>query len=231
MAKRVHMRTGLFAACMLLVAAALSAAPAQDNKGSLVVGDFSLPPGDSGLPSPWKSVNRAGKPDFSLLREGDLATLVVRSHKASFGFQRETKVKVDDYPFISWKWKATKLPAGGDYRHAGTDDQAAQIYVAFSKTRIIEYIWDTSEKEGSSGDAAGLPPFVSIKVLVLRSGPADVGKWLTERRNLREDYERLFGKPTGPLVAEGVQLQINSQHTGTEAAAAFADIVFEKTGK
>jgi hypothetical protein len=219
------MRTVLVAASLVLAA---SAAGAQQTA---LVGDFSQAPGEAGIPAPWKAVTSAGKADFSLARDGELSALVMRSHVASFGFQRETKVNVDDYPLISWKWKASKLPAGGDYRHAGTDDQAAQLYVAFSKTKIIEYVWDTSAKEGSSGDAAGLPPFVSIKVLVLRSGAADLGKWLTESRNLRADYERLFGKAAGPLVVQGLQLRINSQHTRTEAEAAFADIVFERAVK
>jgi len=219
------------AASMLLAAIVLLAAPAQGAAGNLVVGDFSQAPVEGGIPAPWKVVTSAGKADFSLERDGELAALVMRSHVASFGFQRETKVNADDYPLISWKWKASKLPAGGDYRHAGTDDQAAQLYVAFSKTKIIEYVWDSSAKEGSSGDAAGLPPFVSIKVLVVRSGTADAGRWLSESRNLRADYERLFGKAAGPLVVQGLQLRINSQHTRTEAEAAVADIAFERAAK
>jgi hypothetical protein len=215
----------------LIAAFLLGAATGLGAQAALVVGDFSLVPGASGAPAPWELVVRAGKPDFSLEREGDRAALVMRSHEASFGFQRETKANLDEYPILAWKWKAVKLPEGGDFRHVRSDDQAAQLYVAFSKTRAIVYLWDTSAPEGTMGDAAGLPPFVSIKVVVVRSGAALAGRWLEETRNLRDDYERLFGPATGPLVAQGLQLRINSQHTKTEAACAFADIEFEKAGK
>jgi hypothetical protein len=29
--------------------------------------------------------------------------------------------------------------------------------------------------------------------IVLRSGPSDLGKWVTERRNVREDFRMVFG--------------------------------------
>jgi hypothetical protein len=197
----------------------------------LVVGDFSAAPADSGVPAPWKPFLRAGKADFSLERDEAVAALVMRCRDASFGFQREMSVSVDEYPTLAWKWKAMKLPEGGDFRKAGADDQAAQLYVAFSKTKIIGYIWDSSAPEGSSGDAPSLPPFVSLKVIVLRSGPAQAGRWLEERRNLREDYERLFGPAKGPLVARGLRVQVNSQHGHGDAACAFADIGFGKAGE
>jgi len=221
-------RRARIAALALLSSAALLAAPEPGAQSSLVVGAFSAPPAASGAPASWKPFLRTGAADFSFERDGPIAALVMRSRSASFGFQRETSVKVDEYPAISWKWKAAKLPTGGDYRRAAVDDQAAQLYVAFSKTRIIGYIWDTSAPEGSSGDAAALPPFVQIRMIVLRSGAAQAGAWLDERRSLREDYERLFGPTKEPLVVRGVQVQINSQHTKSEAACAFADIAFEK---
>jgi hypothetical protein len=210
----------------LVAAAALLAAPVLGAQAALVVGDFSAAPSDSGALAPWKLFLRAGKADFSLEREGPISALAMRSRDASFGFQREASASLDLYPSLSWKWKVSKLPEGGDYRRAAADDQAAQLYIAFSKTRIIGYIWDSSAPEGSSGDAASLPPFVQIKVIVLRSGAAQAGAWLEERRNLRQDYERLFGPAKGPLVVQGLRVQINSQHTGGEAACAFADISF-----
>jgi hypothetical protein len=222
-----------------LAALLLCGATGGGAQQTLVVGDFSptpdaskaSAPGDAGIPAPWKLVTRAGKADFSLERDGGIAALVMKSHKASFGFQRETSVNVDDYPTLRWKWKASRLPEGGDFRQGRTDDQAAQLYVAFSKTRAIAYIWDSGAPEGTVGDAAGLPPFVSIKVVVVRGGAGLAGRWIEEKRNLRDDYERLFGPAPAPLVARGVQVRINSQHTQTEAEGAFADIAFERAGK
>ncbi len=69
-------------------------------------------------------------------------------------------------------------------------------------------------------------PFMHVKVVVVRSGPAGLGTWLTETRNVYEDYRKLFGDE--PPVVSGIRLQINSQHTGTSAESFFADVAFKK---
>ena len=51
-------------------------------------------------------------------------------------------------PLLAWNWKVSELPAGGDFRHPLTDDQAAQVLVAFTDHRILTYIWDTSAPQG-----------------------------------------------------------------------------------
>jgi hypothetical protein len=114
---------------------------------------------------------------------------------------------------------------GGDFRRSKTDDQAAQLFLAFSKTKAIVYIWDTTVPQGTMGNAAA-PFFMSLKAVVVRSGAADMGKWLTEVRNVYDDYKKLFGDE--PTEVEGVRLQINSQHTETSAESYFANVVFMK---
>ncbi|MBE2889621.1 DUF3047 domain-containing protein, partial [Geobacter anodireducens] len=49
------------------------------------------------------------------------------------------------------------------------------------------------------------------------------GKWLSEERNVYEDYVRLFGEE--PPRAEGVALMTDSDNTGGEATAWYGDIV------
>jgi hypothetical protein len=71
-------------------------------------------------------------------------------------------------------------------------------------------------------------PLMTVKVVVVRSGPAETGKWITESRNVYEDYKKLYGSE--PPTVNGVRLQINSQHTKTSAESYFADVVFKKQG-
>jgi hypothetical protein len=63
-------------------------------------------------------------------------------------------------------------------------------------------------------------------VVVVRSGPAELGKWIAETRNVYEDYKKLFGNE--PPLVKGMRFQINSQHTGTSAESYFANVVFQK---
>ena len=71
-----------------------------------------------------------------------------------------------------------------------------------------------------------VPPLVIVKAIVVRSGPSDTGKWITETRNAYNDYKRLFGHEP-PSVA-GVRIQINSQHTETFGESFFADVMFKR---
>jgi hypothetical protein len=50
---------------------------------------------------------------------------------------------------------------------------------------------------------------------VIESGYSQVGKWLTQERNVIEDFRALFGNI--PEQAVAIRLQINSQHTKSEA--------------
>jgi len=46
-------------------------------------------------------------------------------------------------------------------------------------------------------------PFMTVKVVVVRSGPAELGKWITETRNVYEDYRKLYGDERRPSAASG----------------------------
>jgi hypothetical protein len=200
-----------------------SVAGAVDDRR--VIADFSASVGEKGVPQGWKLEKKYGKADFAVVRDGDLNAVRFRSSNTSFSLQKEVSVDLKKFPLLTWKWKVTKLPVGGDFRRSKTDDQAAQLFLAFSKTKAIVYIWDTTAPQGTMGNAAA-PFFMSIKVVVVRSGAADTGKWLTEVRNVYDDYKKLFGDE--PAEVAGVRLQINSQHTGTSAESYFADVVFMK---
>src|SRR5512135_1559027 len=168
-----------------------SAAGAVD--GRLVIADFSTGVDEKGVPHGWQLKEKYGKADFAVVKDGDLNAVRFRSANTSFSLQKEVKVDLRKFPVLNWKWKVTKLPGGGDFRKSMTDDQAAQLFLAFSKTRGLVYIWDTTAPQGEMGKAAA-PFFMSIKAIVVRSGKADTGKWLTETRDVYDDYKKLFGE-------------------------------------
>ena len=203
---------------------ALFFAPLVQAGDSMVITDFSSPVGASGVPAGWELKEKSGKADFAVVKDGDVAAGRFRSANTSFSLQKEVKVDLKKYPLLTWKWKVTKLPAGGDFRKSKTDDQAAQLFVAFSKTKAIVYIWDTTAPAGLMEDTSPVP-FMTVKIVVLRSGPAELGKWLVETRNVYDDYKKLYGSE--PPVVNGIRLQINSQHTGTSAESYFADVIFK----
>ena len=191
----------------------------------VMIGDFSSGVDENGVPSGWQLKERSGKADFSIIKESGIHALHLRSEDTSYALQKPVNVDPHTYPVLSWKWKVTQLPEGGDFRISKTDDQAAQIFVAFSNRKVIAYIWDSNAPQGLMEDACGLP-FVTIKAIVVRSGPSEMGRWITETRNAHDDYVKLFGHE--PPKISGIRIQINSQHTETSGESFFADVFFRK---
>ncbi len=192
---------------------------------SVVVADFSHGLDAGGVPAGWQLKEKYGKADFAVAKDGNISTVRFRSANTSFSLQKTVNVDLKRFPVLTWTWKVSKLPEGGDFRKSKTDDQAAQLFIAFTKTKSIVYIWDTSAPQGLAKDTTPVP-LMHVAVVVVQSGTANTGKWVTETRNVYEDYKKLFAEE--PPSAGGIRLQINSQHTKTSAESYFADVMFKK---
>jgi len=175
------------------------------------------------LPDGWQVKVNYGKPEIATVTEGRSNYLDLKSHASSYGLEREVDVDPHQAPFLNWKWQVREVPKGGDFRHSRSDDQAAQILVAFTDKRVLSYIWDSTAPPGIMESASSIP-LVHIYAVVCRSGTANLNQWLTENRNLAGDYEKAYGRPA-PHV-RGIRLQINTQHTGTSAESCFGEVAF-----
>jgi hypothetical protein len=174
----------------------------------------------------WELKVKDGKPIYGVVEDEGVKALEMKSDNSSFSVQRRINVDLGEYHYLSWRWKAVELPKGGDFRKSGKDDQAAQVFVAFPGRKSISYIWDTTAPAGSVGEFS-IPLIMNVKIIVVNSGDADIGKWMTVTRNVYEDYRRLYGEEPPP--AEGLRIQINSQHTETTACSRLAWLQFKKT--
>jgi hypothetical protein len=182
---------------------------------------------DSGRPPmDWQVKVNRGKPQFDVCTDNAGPCLHLKSVGASFGLEHKVSVIPSQMPYLTWHWKVTQLPSGGDFRHSTTDDQAAQVLVAFDDSHIITYIWDSTAPKGTAQATSSIP-FLRIFAVVCESGSEDANRWVTESRNVAADYERAYGKPA-PRV-KGLRLQINSQHTGTVAESYFGEVAFRST--
>jgi len=179
------------------------------------------------IPPGWELKVNSGHPDISFVDTGDHdAAIRLRSVKSSYALERAVDIDPARMPYLAWRWKVSQLPRGGDFRHSSTDDQAAQVLVAFSDRRILTYLWDSTAPQGTMESASSIP-LVHIFAIVCRSGGADINQWLREDRNIEADYQKAFGKPA-PHV-KGLRLQINSQHTGSSAESYFGEMAFQTT--
>jgi hypothetical protein len=177
-------------------------------------------------PADWRVKVNHGRPEFGACDDHSGPCLHLKSVAASYALERRVDVVPGRLPYLTWRWKVTRVPGGGDFRRAAADDQAAQVLVGFDDNRVIAYIWDSTAPKGTAQFASPLP-FVHVFAVVCESGAADAGRWIAESRNVAADYQRAFGRPA-PRV-KGLRLQINSQHTGTVAESYFGEVAFRST--
>ena len=212
---------------VLLVAATALAADV------FVVEDWSAVPVDTkGVPPGWQKQDW-GSPryDFTVVEQDGRRAIHLESAGDGSTISKEIreKVRLAETPILEWTWKVVVLPKGADARNAATDDEAAQIYVVWPRfpqavrSRIIGYIWDTTAPVGTivKSQKTG-----TVTYVVVRSGSADVGKWLTERRNVREDYRRIFGEE--PEDPGAVSFGIDSNEVKGTAESYMGPILFRK---
>jgi hypothetical protein len=179
------------------------------------------------LPDGWRVKLTHGTPEIAVISDSLGSVLHFTSRGSSFGLERGVDVNPSEFPYLVWRWKVSKLPPNGDFRHARTDDQAAQILVTFDDRRILTYIWDSNAPEGTMESASAIP-LMHIVAVVCRSGAAEMNQWVSEARNVAVDYQRAYGRRPVPRV-KGIRLQINSQHTGSTAESYFGDVAFRST--
>lgn len=224
---------GLLAGVTLLAAALLVTAPLRAaDPAPLVVEDWGKQPeGKTGIPDGWKGQNWGSpKYDFRIETQGGRKVLRAKSQDDSSTISKEAKVNLKDRPILQWSWQAVTLPKGGDGRKSATDDQAAQLYVTFPRfpqavrSRIISYLWDTTAPAGAvfKSEKTGLVTYV-----VVRSGPAEAGKWVSESRNVLEDYKKIYGEAPGEDVG-AISISIDSNDTHSSAESYFGEILFRK---
>jgi hypothetical protein len=210
---------GLCVVCLLLGAASIPL-------GLVVFASHAAQPGR--LPDGWQLHIVRGAPDVTVTTDSRGNVLRLRSRSSSFALERAVSVNLTQFPLLSWDWKVTELPQGGDFRRSKTDDQAAQILLAFPDRRILSYVWDTSAPKGMLQKTSVLP-LLGVWVMVCRSGGSELNQWISETRNVADDFQRAYG--FRPSQVKGIRLQINSQHTGSSAESYFGDVQFHSAAQ
>lgn len=211
------------------------------------VGRF--PPGSGEPPAPWEllPINDTLTPTLYRLREWDGVHAIEAQAKASMALlARPLAVDLGHTPVLCWRWRVDAPLKNADLRTKAGDDYAARVYITFTlkpealdfgtraKLRIgraifgpqlpdaaINYVWDNRQPIGTRAPNAYTE---RTRMIVTRSGSADAGHWIEERRDVQADASQEFG----PHIAATQQLALASDtdNTGEEARAGFADLHF-----
>jgi hypothetical protein len=205
------------------------------------------PGGTDGVPAGWETLafrKIERKTRYTVVRDGDGHALRAESEGAASGLYRPLDLDPRVYRRLSWRWKVDNVLARADARKKSGDDYPARIYVAFRHDpdragawerarygaikllygqypprHVINYIWDNRLPVGAELDNAYTD---RAKMIVVESGPARVGQWVAEQRDVYADYRRLFGADP-PFIA-GIAVMTDTDDTGERAVAHYGAI-------
>jgi hypothetical protein len=186
--------------------------------------------GAHGIPKGWRAYETiGGRPvyDFTVMEDDGHRALQLRSRGDHSTIARRLRISLRATPLLEWSWKVLQFPAGADLRRKETSDLTGHLFVvwprqpAMLRSRLIGYVWDEKLPADTVEPSrkAGIVTFV-----IVRSGTAEAARWITERRNVAEDYRRIYGEE--PEDAGAVALSIDTNDTRSAAEALFGAIAF-----
>lgn len=220
--------------------------PSLASAEPLWVGRF---PSEGALPAPWQveQLNKDIPPTRYGLRQWDgVAAVEAHAVKSMALLARPLSVDLAKTPILCWRWRVDAPLKTADMATRAGDDYAARVYLSFEVppetlgvgTRLalklaralrgnqvpdaaVNYVWDNKHPVGTGRANAYTD---RARMLVLRTGGAEAGRWVEERRDVTADFVHAFGH--APARLTGLALATDTDNTGEEAHAGFADFAF-----
>lgn len=177
----------------------------------------------------WHTMILNGEVKYSLVKQADNGFVEAQSDKTCSALYYRIGYKLKDYPMLSWKWKVLKFPdKSAALSEQEKDDYAARVYVifpflSFSSSKFIEYIWSEDLPKESIMNS---PDADNVKLVVIRTGEKEAGEWISESRNVYEDYIKAFGQEPKRGVG-AIAMMCDADNTKSQAESLFDNITIE----
>lgn len=201
-------------------------------------------------PAAWRFATLPKKQPtkFTITELGGARVLKVEADDSYGNLVHGLHLQIGERGTLSWRWRVDKLVGDADLKTRSGDDSPAKLCVFFAfdaaqlsfaeRTRLavahsisgqdvpsetLCYVWDNKLPAGTDIVNAFTK---RIRMVVLDSGSAKLGQWVTQRRTLAADYLRLFGDEAGGKVPEvvGVAISADADNTHGQALSYFGDV-------
>lgn len=179
----------------------------------------------SGDLSGWEEYSFAGNTRYTLADGGAGTALRAVAAGSASVLCREVAVDLSQLPIANWRWRLERAPPRLDERGKAGDDQG--LRVSFVRRAgwlpgsaiAIQYVWSQNEPAGAVWPNAFN---AEARQVAAESGPARPGEWVAERRNLRDDFRRSFGRDIDRIDA--VCVMSDGDQTGALVEGWYGDI-------
>jgi len=232
---------------------AVALAPAILAQDVPTIPPFSTASAGGPLPAGWTPLtfpHITRHTSYALVRDADAGVVLRAEADASAsGLIAKVDLPAHDGIRLRWRWKVERPIERGDVTRKAGDDYAARIYVAFrySPERLsvferarfelirlwlgeypphagLNYIWDARAPVGTVVPNAYER---RVRMIVVESGSARLGRWLDYERDIVADYRAAFGEEPPPVA--GFALMTDADDTGERALAYYGDVALRRT--
>lgn len=186
----------------------------------------------NGLPVNWAVEGKKWRVPVTQCKVRN-SVLEVVCNRSTGGIAQELKgVDLNRTPIMRWRWRVISFPNNADGRNRKRDDQPVAIYLAmeggaFSK-KSIAYRWEGLTPVGFHG-ATKYAGVLTVNYIAMRNqASCKVGEWVTETRNVAEDFKRIYGTVPSRF---GISVNGNSQYTKSYTVAEIDFIEFIPASK
>ena len=201
------------------------------------------------LPPPWQVIQlekNVSPTQYRTLHWDGVHAIESQANRSMALLGRKVEVDLTATPVLCWRWRTEDVLKKADMKRRQGDDYAARVYIAFalpsealsftdkaalSVARVlfgdrvpdaaINYVWDNRHSIDTR-----LPNAYTdrAQMIVRRTGSNDIGRWVTERVDVRDDVIRTFGSDKAKPIL--VAIASDTDNTGEKARAGFADLHF-----
>lgn len=175
----------------------------------------------------WASKSFAGQTHYSLVDKEGKKVLKAESRAAASGLFKKIRIDLEKTPWLNWSWQVDNTLVDLDEQSKTGDDYPARVYAIvdgglfFWQTRALNYVWASHQPKGATWSNAYTR---NSKMIAIESGEDKAGRWITEKRNVREDLRRQFGEKVRYIDA--IALMTDTDNTQSVAIAYYRELFF-----
>ena len=180
----------------------------------------------------WSERKFVGSTQYQIISNpvNNSEILLAKSEQSASLLFQKIRIDLNATPYINWQWKVRDIYKDNIYETKKTgDDFPARIYIAIKpqlgqiKPRALTYVWASHAKQFTHWKN---PYAKTVEVMALQSGDKFVGKWLKEKRNLKEDLSQLFGQEIDSI--EGIGIMTDTDNSKISGEAQYQSLFFSR---